>query len=151
MGRTRWRSLGDRRSFKCVYEEGVKKAGRLFVVFVYPGDDPARAVVASRKVGGAVTRNRAKRLLREAIGSLLERVPGSSRELRQRFFPAASPGDGIWIVAVARREMVTAGIGDVVEEFSRLLDLPPDRSTGPSTTDPVDPAGGYASRHGARG
>ena len=44
-----------------MYEEGVKHVGRLFVLYLYPGDDLARAVVASRKVGGAVTRNRAKK------------------------------------------------------------------------------------------
>jgi len=46
-----------------------RRAGRLVVVHARQRDDadPARvAVIASRRVGGAVQRNRAKRLLREA-------------------------------------------------------------------------------------
>ncbi len=46
-----------------------QRAGRLAVVYVRAAEHagPARiAVVASRKVGSAVARNRAKRLLREA-------------------------------------------------------------------------------------
>jgi ribonuclease P protein component len=46
-----------------------RRAGRLVVVHVRArGDDnpPRVAVIASRRVGGAVQRNRAKRLLREA-------------------------------------------------------------------------------------
>ncbi len=62
--------------FRHAYEHGRKFVGKLFVLYVV--DDPpvgpvatepaARAVgvVTSRKIGGAVIRNRARRLLREA-------------------------------------------------------------------------------------
>jgi ribonuclease P protein component len=57
--------------FRQVYDRGQRVAGRLFVLLVLaePGAGPAgRAlgVVTSRKVGNAVARNRARRLLREA-------------------------------------------------------------------------------------
>ncbi len=54
-----------------MYEQGRKSLGKLLVLYVLeePGSGPSgRAVglVTSRKVGGAVIRNRARRLLREA-------------------------------------------------------------------------------------
>jgi ribonuclease P protein component len=62
--------------FRRAYEHGRKYTGRLFVLYVVdnPPEPPgalsgvhrALGVVTSRKVGGAVARNRARRLLREA-------------------------------------------------------------------------------------
>lgn len=62
---------------------------------------PRVAVVASRRVGGAVARNRAKRLLREAVRHV-----------------ALQPGTDV--VLVARRACADAGFADVHAE---LLDL----------------------------
>jgi ribonuclease P protein component len=54
--------------FRRAYEQGRKFTGRLVVLYVVEGSPARRAlgVVTSRKVGGAVVRNRARRLLREA-------------------------------------------------------------------------------------
>jgi len=108
-----------------VYGEGVKQVGRLFVLYLYPGDDLARAVVASRKVGGAVTRNRAKRLLREAIRDRIEKRTGAAAEIRRRQLPAAPPGTGLWVVAVARAPLAEARCPEVADELDRLLDRQP--------------------------
>ncbi|HPF69368.1 MAG TPA: ribonuclease P protein component [Candidatus Krumholzibacteria bacterium] len=125
-----WRSLARKTDFQRVYEEGVKRVGRLLVVYLLPADDWARAVVASRKVGGAVQRNRTKRLLREALrtGSLAS--PDQVMGVRTRFFPEPGPagaadgrdGEGLWVVLVARRAMLEASSREVRAELDQLLD-----------------------------
>jgi ribonuclease P protein component len=125
----RWRSLSDRREFERIYGEGAKQVGRLFVLYLLPAAEFAKAVVASRKVGGAVRRNRAKRLLREGLRkSRLGDAAGAATE-RERLFPEQE-GDasteaarrGLWIVAVARSRILTATSADVTVEVHRLLD-----------------------------
>lgn len=54
--------------FRETYDAGEKHVGRLMVLYVRRGEGAALrlGVVASRKVGNAVARARARRLLREA-------------------------------------------------------------------------------------
>jgi len=89
--------LRDGRAIGAVLRGRRKRAGERLVVHVLErGDDlPARlAVVASRRVGGAVQRNRAKRLLREAA--------------RTRSFRS-----GIDVVLVARAACARSGLAEV--------------------------------------
>lgn len=63
-----------------MYREGRSHAGRHLVLYSFPreGDDdvaPRLGLSVGRKVGGAVERNKIKRLLREAFWQAEEHVP----------------------------------------------------------------------------
>jgi RNase P protein component len=127
-GTIAWRSLARKGDFQKVYNEGAKSVGRLVVVYLLPAADAARAVVASRKVGGSVQRNRAKRLLREAfrkgtLGRAAE-VRGISQRLAA-VWPtgnvAGAPAQNLWVVLVARRNILAAGAVEVQAELDTLL------------------------------
>jgi ribonuclease P protein component len=61
--------LKKRTEYEEVYSSGRKLQGKLFIAFILMRREGTLrlGVVASRRVGGAVERNRAKRLLREAF------------------------------------------------------------------------------------
>lgn len=149
-----WRSLVRRKDFQRVYESGVKNVGRLLVVYLLCADDMARAVVASKKVGNAVKRNRAKRLLREAFRRGTLGQPQDVMGLRQRLAPTAEgrpsaedvdegreskdegkinglKTNGLWVVLVARRRILAASSREVRSELDDLLADMPGVEPGP--------------------
>lgn len=100
--------LVQSRGFKAVYGRGRSYAKDLIVVYVLPR--PGGALVrfgfsAGKKVGGAVQRNRAKRLLREAARVLLPRTLVSCD-----------------IVVVARPGMAGASLAGVRGDLEALLE-----------------------------
>ena len=93
--------------FELVYSQGRKRTCRALVLFyLASAGDNRVAYVASRKVGGAVARNRAKRLMRVAFRQVLERAP-------------AARG---WLVMVARRDIARLKSRQVEEHLRGLLE-----------------------------
>ena len=92
--------------FQEAYDQNRRRHGRHMVLFLRAAPDASLrlGVVASKKVGNAVERARAKRRLREAF-----------RRNRARF--TASTDD---VVLVARRSILTAEWSDVVAELLHL-------------------------------
>jgi ribonuclease P protein component len=79
----RRRRLSRSAEFERVYRQGRSKGNRFLVLYAFPreapaDDGPRLGLSVSRRVGGAVERNRVKRTLREAFWQEAERLPQGS-------------------------------------------------------------------------
>ena len=93
-----------RAEFELIYKTGFKRSGRLMTMFTREREaGPARlGIAATRKMGAAVERNRAKRLVRE-------------------LFRHNNPAAAVDVVVVPRREMLDAAYDRIEAEFRSLL------------------------------
>lgn len=91
--------------FLRVYTKGKKRQGQYLLIYVL-NNQPSRKVgiSASRKIGPAVTRNRAKRLIREAY------------RLNKHLL-----GNNIHLVIVAKPEIKGLSYKEVEEDFLGLV------------------------------
>jgi ribonuclease P protein component len=107
-----------RADFEQVYDAGTRVSGRFMTVFARMTNEPAArlGIAATRKMGGAVVRNRAKRLVRE-------------------LFRHHKPDQSLDIVVVPRREILDAPFDSLTREFDALLERIRNGRGRPSTPD----------------
>ncbi len=103
--------LRARPEFTSVQERGRRVASRYLTLLAMPNslDRDRLGIIASRRLGGAVVRNRAKRMLRE-IFRRQEPDTAAARGLR--------PLD---LVVIPRRELVGAPVSVIEQEFRLAL------------------------------
>ena len=96
-----------RADFKRVYAGGAKTVGKFVVIFTLAGDGEVRrlGVTVTRKVGGAVVRNRARRRIRELA----------------RMHENLLAGWGGEVVVNARRGCAEAAWPALAEDFERCM------------------------------
>ena len=123
----RRRRLSRSAEFDRVYRHGRSTSSRHLVLYAFPraddsglergeveGDAGARlGVSVGRRVGGAVVRNKVKRVLREAFWSLSDSLPGDHD------YVIVARGDA---AALAEREGL-AGVERDLRELAGKLDL----------------------------
>ena len=99
----RARRVRRRAEFQRVFDAGHRVQGRYFTLLVAPNDSEGirLGIVASRKLGGAVLRNRAKRLIREVFR-------------RSQPLPGRQDVD---VVVIPRRELFDAAYSTLESDF----------------------------------
>jgi ribonuclease P protein component len=100
------RRIRRRGEFGTVFEGGTRLHGRFFTFLVLPTQvrRSRLGIVASRKFGGAVQRNRAKRLIREMFRQLGPEASSTTIDL----------------VVIPRRELLTAEFTQIVKDFGSI-------------------------------
>jgi ribonuclease P protein component len=96
--------IRQRRDFERAYEQGVRLSGRFMMLFVIAngGTAPRLGVAATRKLGSAVERNRAKRLARE-------------------LFRRRKLAEALDIVIIPRRDMLDAPFAILEADYLAIL------------------------------
>lgn len=104
-GFSRNERIRRRADYQNVYEHGAKVHGRYLTLFTLCNDLRVGrlGIAATRKLGGAVDRNRAKRLIREV-------------------FRRNKPAPGFDVVVVPKRELLNTSLTALETEFRHTLE-----------------------------
>jgi ribonuclease P protein component len=99
------RRIRRRGEFQRVFDAGRRAHGRYLTIIAAPsaGPDSRLGIVASKKLGGAVVRNRAKRLI------------------RQVFRTEASPAVAYDLVIIPKHTALQAVITELVSDYKATL------------------------------
>jgi ribonuclease P protein component len=99
---TKTQRVRRRGEFQHIFDIGYRISTRYFTLLLAPGttSTPRLGIVASKKLGDAVRRNRAKRLIREVFRHI-----------------DRSPGAAVDVVVIPRREVFNAIYTDLEREF----------------------------------
>jgi ribonuclease P protein component len=103
-----WR-LRPRGEFERIRQNGRAWPHRFFILIVLPQPDrstapPRIGIAAGKKLGGAVTRNRYKRLLREAVRQVYLNIP-----------------NGVDVILIARAPIATANVAQLAGALTDTL------------------------------
>ena len=104
-GFTRNERVRRRVEYQQIYDRGVRTHGRYLTMFTLSNNLPVGrlGIAATKKLGGAVERNRAKRLIREVFR-------------RNKLAP------GFDIVVIPKRELLDASLTALETEFRHTLE-----------------------------
>ena len=97
--------------YQRAYRDGRSTRGKFVVLYahVVPGEPSRLGIVASKKVGGAVVRNRTKRRLREVGRALWPRVLSDGRQLVLIALASAAAAPFADLAADVEAQLAAAG------------------------------------------
>ena len=99
------RRIRRRAEFQRVFDAGRRAHGRYLTIIAAPapGPDSRIGIVASKKLGGAVVRNRAKRLIREMFRTM------------------TGPERASDLVIIPKQSALQVELGEVVSDYKTAL------------------------------
>jgi len=97
--------IRQRAEFQAIYERGARLQSRYFTIFILANElgRGRLGIAATRKLGGAVERNRAKRLIREV-------------------FRRNKPTRGVDVVVVPKRGLLDASLTALEGEYNAVVE-----------------------------